>query len=256
MQKRGQATIFIIVGIVILITIILILFLRGSFIKEEISPEDARKILNSQLNPIEEQIENCISSIAPEGVKILASQGGTLTPLSYTLYNGTNVQYLCYKEPGITTCIQKPLTRSGVETQISDYVKNQIFTCLDLSQFEKDKRFKLTTGKINVNTEINDNNVQINLNYPITLSRAGIKTTIEDFSSSLRMPLGKIIDLTSEIINSEIETGEFNNIGYMVKTKGEIIVERHTPFPDEVYVLKAKDNSLIFQFGIEGESTI
>jgi len=256
MQKRGQATIFIIIGIVILIAIILIFSLRGSLVAEQISPEDAREILTAQLNPIEEHIEECISQVAPEGIKNLALQGGTFTPIDYTVYNGNNVQYLCYKEPGTLTCIQKPLTRANIESQISNYVKTQIFTCLDLSQFEKDKRFKFTRGQLNVNTHIDDNTVQVNVNYPITLLRSGVKTTIEDFSTNLRMPLGKMMDLSINIINSEIETGEFDNIDYMVRNKGEILVERHTPYPDEVYVLKARDGSLVFQFGIEGESAI
>ena len=96
---------------------------------------------SSQLNPIEEHIEECISKVASDGIKNLALQGGTFTPISYAVYNGSNVQYLCYKEPGTSTCIQKPLTRANIESQISNYVKTQIFTCLDLSQFEKDKRF-------------------------------------------------------------------------------------------------------------------
>ena len=256
MQKRGQATVFIIIGIVVLIAVILVFFLKGNLIAEKISPEDAREILTSQLNPIEEHIEECISKVASDGIKNLALQGGTFTPISYAVYNGSNVQYLCYKEPGTSTCIQKPLTRAKVESQISDYVKTQIFTCLDLSQFEKDKRFRFTTGKLNADAHIDDNTVQVNVNYPITLSRSGVKTTIEDFSANLRMPLGKMMDLSTNIINSEIEKGEFDNINYMVRNKGELLVERHTPYPDEVYVLKARDGSLIFQFGIEGESTI
>ena len=256
MQKRGQATVFIIIGIVILVAVFLVLFLRGGFIAEQISPEEAREVLASQVAPLEVHVEECISKVAPDGIKTLALQGGTFKPRNFRQYNGTNVEYLCYKEPGVTTCIQKPLTRANVEAEISDYVKTQIFTCLNLNQFEQGNRFRLDTKEINVNTRIDDNRIQVNVDYPITLSRSGVETTVEEFSSNLRLPLGKLIDLTSEIINSEISTGEFDNIDYMIRNRGEIIVERHTPFPDEIYVLQTRDGSLTFQFGIEGESKI
>src|SRR3989344_5681690 len=140
MKKRGQATLFIILGIVLLIAIALIFFLRGNILKTSLSPEEAISLLNSKTNPIREHIEECIDNVAPPGIKTLALQGGTLRPTSYTIYNGTQVQYLCYKEPNTPTCIQNILTREDMELELNEYIKLQLATCIDLSQFE-DKRF-------------------------------------------------------------------------------------------------------------------
>ncbi|QQG38456.1 MAG: hypothetical protein HYS32_02505 [Candidatus Woesearchaeota archaeon] len=256
MQKRGQATIFIIVGLVILVVIGLMFFFQGDILRKQLSPEDARKLINSQLTPIEEHVEGCIEKVTPDGIKRLALQGGSLSPISYATYNGTKVQFLCYKEPGVSTCIQKPLTRAQMEKEISNYVEFQIKTCLDLRKFERNRNYDLTTGTLSASTKIDDNNIQVSLDFPVTLSRDQVKTTFNEFSSIFRVPLGKLHDLSIDIINSEIEFAEFNNIGYMVQNKGEIIVERHTPYPHEVYTLYPRDGSIVFQFAIEGEDTL
>lgn len=251
MQKRGQATLFIILGIVLLIAIALIFFLRGNI---DFGLTGGGNV-NSQLAPIREHIEECIDTVAPPGIKTLALQGGTLTPNSFTLYNGTNVQYLCYKEPSTPTCIQKILTRQDMENELNDYIRFQLAQCIDLDQFDT-RRIDVTTGILTIDTNINDNNIQVNLDYPITLTSTEETATISDFSSIIRLPLGKLHDVSIEIINSETEFGFFDNIDYMVQNQGSIFVERHTPYPDEVYVLYPRDTSIEFQVAVQGEDTL
>jgi len=71
MEKRGQVTIFIIIGIILLIILALFLYFRG----ESLDLEPQEKI-PSEFVPVRNLIEECMQVHAKEGIYLLGIQGG------------------------------------------------------------------------------------------------------------------------------------------------------------------------------------
>ena len=77
MKKRGQVTIFIIIGIVILITIVGIFYVIDIITKSALQKE-ALKVgtVPQQIIPVRDFINTCVQETASNGINLLEGQGG------------------------------------------------------------------------------------------------------------------------------------------------------------------------------------
>src|SRR3989344_1905776 len=96
MSKRGQITIFIIIGIIFLVFILLFSWLRFSTLKETFT---AQKVEVSFSAPVLNYIQSCLDKTAEEAVFFIAEHGGYYElpdladlkfNLPYYLYEGRN----------------------------------------------------------------------------------------------------------------------------------------------------------------------
>ena len=106
-NKKGQLTIFIILGLLILIVLIL-LFMRT---------EDLKSFFLGK-SPVE-QIKDCADESLRKGIEIVSKQGGAINPENYYLYEGNKLDYICFTEQSFQRCVmQKPLLKSSIEKGI------------------------------------------------------------------------------------------------------------------------------------------
>ena len=77
MEKRGQVTIFIIIGIAILIAVVGIFYVRGVITKSALQKE-ALKVgtVPQQIIPVRDFINTCVQEISISGINSLEGQGG------------------------------------------------------------------------------------------------------------------------------------------------------------------------------------
>ena len=82
MKKRAQVTIFIILGIIVLISVGLFLTIKSSIKKEEIAPGVTRIVeeLPSEFLPLKPYVEKCAEKTAKEGLIMLGQRGGYAYP--------------------------------------------------------------------------------------------------------------------------------------------------------------------------------
>src|SRR3989344_178353 len=161
-MKKGQVTIYIILGIVILAIIGLTLLARNIGIG--ISPEE---FLKNSMDDVQNELINCVGTAGGEAILTIGLQGGILYPNKYRMYKNYNVNYLCTNIPNDPRCINRMLLPEEMEKEISRYVRDNIDNCFVLDT----KRFSVEKGKKEVKVTIAKNNVLINLDYPITLRK-------------------------------------------------------------------------------------
>ena len=77
-SRKGQITLFIIIGIVILISTALFFMLKSKITREEIAPGVSMIVeeLPSAFLPVQPFIEKCIEKTAKQGLVILGQRGG------------------------------------------------------------------------------------------------------------------------------------------------------------------------------------
>ena len=251
MNKRGQLTAFIILGIVIAAAAILVLFIRGQFFFGPVTPDN----LANKMIPISEHITNCVKDVAPDEIERIGLQGGHLKTAKDTFRKERDipVSYLCYNVKDNPTCYNRMLLISEMEEELNEAIKARLSGCINVKKFEKGFDTKL--GNLKVEAEIGKDNVAVNVNYPITLIKGNVEVDEDEFSVNFNYPLGRLYEASQDIINVEAEFGEFDQLSYMLVKRGQVVVEKQRPYPDKLYVLKAKDSPYIFQFMVQGEPT-
>ncbi len=252
--KKGQVTVFIILGIVILVAIGFIFFLRDQIVEQVLGPEGTKRLLSTQLDFIDSHIKKCIDEKAKPALELLGKQGGTFIPTKYLSYYGNKVNYLCRNILNDDKCLNQMLLKSKLENELNNYLTNEILSCIDINSLKSDK-FNINTGTFSLSSSIADETVLINIEYPLTLERKGITSELREFSKSINVPLGDIIKAVNDILNSEARGIDFDQFSYDLAHLGKYSIEKRRPFPDKLYIISSKSDYK-FYVAIEGESNV
>ena len=234
-MKRGQITLFIIIGIIILLVIGLFLYLTRE--REVKRIEAARpKIVEvpEDVKPINEFVLTCLSQLTKDGVKKLGDYGGytntqTLNYYPYFPTRGNAVQFspssdmitaywwhmtsqdacreLCKFATG-----RPPLYRgegfSSFESQIDNYITENLDECLGGFESFVEQDFTVTPkGTPKVETTIAQGDLFVTLEYPLHITRGEVSYDIKDFAAELDVRLREIHELATDITNIQIENG-------------------------------------------------
>ncbi len=258
MEKRGQVTVFIILGIIIVAVIVILLSLKPEIISTPATPENLNKVMND----INKHIKQCLAASAEEPLNRIALQGGYLNvpDESYRLWDDTTVSYLCYDLPNTDSCMNRMLTKKHMEDELENAVKEKVMQCLDVQEFASQgiiKTYDVLTkpDKLDLNLVINRDNVVIELKYPITLksSKNGNDITRDKFTVIVDKPLGELYEVVQDILDAETTYGRFDTLTYMLSKLSRYTIYLHKPYPDKIYQVKLREKDYMFQFAIEGE---
>tara|TARA_Y100000034_G_C6908165_1_gene422116 strand:+ start:4796 stop:5554 length:759 start_codon:yes stop_codon:yes gene_type:complete len=251
MQKRGQTTTFVILGIIIVIVALLLLYLRGNLFFGPVTPDT----LGDRLLPISDHIKGCIKEVGDEPIRRIGLQGGhlALAEDTFKLYGGTGISYLCYNRKDDARCYTRMLTRGDMEEELSKALATEMNKCLNVNKFKKG--FDLTIGQMSLATDIGNDNVAVLVTLPLTLKKGDVVIKEDSFSQTFNYPLGRLYKVSQDITDIESETGEFEQLTYMLAHKGQYIIDKKKPYPDKLYILQTKDSDYKFQFFVQGEPT-
>jgi len=263
LENKAQVTTFIIIGVVIIIGGAAAILLRDMPASED-SVEEITKgqIVPAESSAIKAYIESCIKTVSLPLIEDIGYNGGSLNPLSFKMYpiNDAPVKfrYMCTALPG-RGCVNRLTTRKSMQDVLNAKIKLGLETCIDLDQF-RDMGYVVIEGEKSVNAKIASTDVNVELMFPITISKEEFKIELNQFSSNLRLELGKVFDLAVRILNSEILNGYFDQDEWMRQHGGEVVIEKHKPYPHTVYRLtkfnREIDENYTFNFAVEGEDTV
>ncbi|MFC1768788.1 hypothetical protein ACFLZX_03405 [Nanoarchaeota archaeon] len=205
MKKRGQITFFIIVGILMLFSVVLFLHFKSRIV-EVIEPEPVA------ITPVDTFVTGCVSSLATEAINNIGEQGGYVeipesiranhnSYLSLFGFGDFIVPYWWYKGNSVIPTLE------SMELGITSYVKDNLKVCLG-SFAPLRTQFKIEElGDIEVVTSINEDDVSVNLKYPlkvITLDNGSSQET-ELFNAIIPIRLKQVYLLARDIIDDENE---------------------------------------------------
>jgi len=254
-NKKGQVTLFVILGIVIVVVALLVLHTRTNLFLFNPSVED----LNNQLEGINEHVVDCILEVGEEPIRRIGLQGGYLgaSTGAYIVYNDSTINYLCFNIEDSPQCMNRMLLEKNMEEQLSENIEFMLGSCLDVKSFKKFGGFEIVSGDWDCDVEIKKDNVVVNVYYPVQLksTKSDVEVSMSDFYKSFDFPLGYLYDASQIIVNTEAMYGEFDQLIYMLQEKGKIRIEKKRPYPDKLYIMNAIDNDYVFQFAIQGEVT-
>lgn len=204
--KRGQVTIFIIIAIIIVALIIFFFYLRT--IKPTAPNFDESDLFLG--------LKDCSKEAIKDEIKILYENGGILSPYYNISYQGNPYNYLCYTSDFGLPCYNRhPMLEELIEKTLKDQTLNDIRDCFDTLRGELESRGYQVSGAPTIySIDIIPGQIRINLKKDINITKEGVSRKVSDFSTSLVSSAYEILDMTREIVNSEVTTCNFPRTGF------------------------------------------
>jgi len=245
-EKRGQVTIFVIIAIVIIGGII-VFFAATDYGKRIVDQVTGREIdVNSELRDCIENNENINKNIE----KILI-QGGSLEPSNYYPYNDTKVDYLCYTNEFLKTCImQKPLLMKSIEEEISQVVRADVESCFVSVKEELEARgYNVINNRGEISVEIVPGSLIYRVKKDFSVSRENTQR-FENFEIRRNTELYQILSISTSILNSEARIGDSDPVVYMTLYP-KIKVEKYKKGEgSKLYILTDRNSGDQFRFAV------
>jgi hypothetical protein len=235
MKKRGQLTLFVIIGIILIVFIIGIIFLAtNNVFSPSKSPEE--------LKVLEENIENCIEDQAIKGLWLIGMQGGYITtPPDFIETPFSNLAY------GLKGTKEVLLSNSKIEQELSDHVALALPYCFN----KKDYTYSFEISEPNVESRIESNYVRIVADMPIyaTSNETEYKLN-KKYNIDISIKLGNILNLANDIIKRQKQEGDYIPVSFLANFETEVFFEYHDD--DTIYYIihdeESKLNNVTYNF--------
>lgn len=211
MTKKGQITVFLIIGVIILVMVGFLLYY------EKVVKVRKSAVVSYDVNPIKFYVENCIESVGPFGLFLIGIQGGFVEPSIISIRTPySEIAYAYYEE--VETLIQLPI----IGSQFSRYIENQLPGCIN--NFEVFKGIDIIDGEIKAETIFTEKDIIVNVKYPLTIKKEFSETELSDFSVVFPIRLKKIYDDVKTIVNKEIDNPKEIDVTYLKETGMDIAI--------------------------------
>lgn len=251
MQKRGQVTVFVIIGIVLIIIIALIFFARNNLGVGV----NTQNFLHAKLDPIQDNIIECIDNNLPQAVETLGKQGGDFSPASYRRYQSKEVKYYCLEIPDKDTCLNIMPTKNRIKQNLQDYIAFQLDNCIDRSQLKSRYGYTITKAEPTAHIDFTDNAIEVTVNYPIKIEKSGTTVTMPEVKRVYNnVPIAQLYDVAVDITNAKATNGFFDQLTYMLQNQVDVIINVDKPHPDTIYKLNKRDSTYEWWFAVQGDA--
>ncbi|MFH1376366.1 MAG: hypothetical protein ABIH25_01900 [Candidatus Woesearchaeota archaeon] len=218
MNKRGQVTIFIILGIVVLIIVGLLFFFRDTIFKGDLDDEEAERFVSARVEPIKNVVRNCVSSKLMEGVRLVSWQGGFYNPVYYEnvcvdydlnseeCFENISIGYACKGDANTLPLL------FNVAKQIKLFMnsaeqREDLENCIGSSfvEFEREG-LDLDYEFLKLNLDAPDilpKKIRQDVSFPVKISKSGYSTDFRDLSIDLDSNLFDIYMIAIDVVNGE-----------------------------------------------------
>ncbi len=195
-SKKAQVTIFVVLGVVLLILAAVIFYLNyGS---EQLSQQLASaSIIPGLAAPIKASIDSCLEQTAIDALIYTSSQGGYFELPKYSVKSGfSGVPYYFYENKQIVPSISK------IENEISSYINEELLFCLEnFIQFRKEG-FEIDSGKATTRTLISENTMDFKVKFPVKMQKGDFAFSLDSFDYSIHGARFKEVYAASKILSS------------------------------------------------------
>ncbi len=238
MTKQGQLTLFIIIGLILLVAIGLVLYAqRSSLIPSEEAVPKVEEVA-ATVQPLQQFVQDCLKTTARQGLAALGARGGYIDPaqrfnpaeptdgeaVQFAPDSQLKVPYWWYlKSPNTCTgsgcgfATEQPcLTRAAeqetrgickspsIEAQMDKYLTDNLPSCFrGFEQFSAQGFVITPSGEMKPETRVTRAGVVVLLTYPLDVRHAEETFALKDYVAELPVNLFEIYQLSTDITNLE-----------------------------------------------------
>jgi hypothetical protein len=243
-DKRGQVTIFIIIGILIVAAILLALYFTGKI-----------SFVNTPSENPEAYLRNCMMTSAKEAEKIVLESNGhpQVNSTNYVFYNKEKIPYACTVSEFYAKCIpQDPGFFSYITRLMENKVARDTENCLNtlVEDFE-DKGYVVQVDPGNTTLRIQKESIYVDFGRRIYATRDQDSKQIANIDATYGTKLYSIIKLEQTIVNYESTICDFNKNNWMKYDNSVMIFTTRTSDQTKIYTLKERLTGREIKFAIK-----
>jgi hypothetical protein len=229
MKKRGQITVFFIVGIIILVGVVVGLLLNEYMFKSEAERQiEGRSSIPEKIRPVDNFLRECLTDVASDGLEFLGSQGGYLElpvdnmPTSRYAPLGRNLEVmpgyyvpLWFRERGNGIPVIEIPAKEEMELALGEFVSQRFISeCLPETEDFVTEGFLFSTEATTLTTQIEIENEKtfVIVDFPLTIGFEDVSFTLENHQAMVDSSLGKLYDMAVDLMKAE-------NEGYLLENK-------------------------------------
>ncbi|MEM4245159.1 MAG: hypothetical protein QXR60_03070 [Candidatus Nanoarchaeia archaeon] len=179
-MKRGQLTLFMIIGIVLVVLIALVVVFREQITEKTETVITPTLSMNKEARQVQQDMTTCIKELAETAVVVMSLQGGyielenvphtnTTSKINYLLYSGTAYAY--YKGKNTVP------TKEVMEKEIVNFIKDNSIICKKTYE-----DMEVTYGSIEPTVRIDKDSITINANTPVQIKKGEAQSEIKSVS--------------------------------------------------------------------------
>jgi len=226
-MKKGQITVFIIAGVVMLFAAGILLLVYGQRAKMLDTETSTAAIQQSMSSPILNYVDECLQTIAIDGFNKIGEHGGyididdpSISGNIFTINNDVTegdvllldeqkIAYWWYMNSNnrCTDCTLDTLmpSLSEIERQMNKYIERELGNCLGrFKQFES-AGYQINEGEIDADTVIGKDDVTIVVSLPLQITRGGHTFSVpNEFVLNLDLKFREIYELAVKVTVHEI----------------------------------------------------
>lgn len=212
-EKRGQVSLFMIIGVVLLISALIIIFIRYSFQDEQSSSDiiDSINAKNIGKPEAEELIQECLKDTIMDGAVIMRLQGGFINipsdyqvlavPSNYQIYFDANGIKRIKQEKGVNFIPYYFTAVEGTNFPTTEELQNELRTyilkawprCVNKLDFVKNQYdLDIHEKSIDANVMINTT-LTVEGKYQVEATAKDVKWTTEDFTYNIPISLQQML---------------------------------------------------------------
>ncbi len=251
MKKRGQLTIFIIVGILLVAFVSLFFLMRAGFLPQ-LGGGGSQSSVNAFLN-------TCLESEVDGSIELILKNGGYVDspPLSLNFLIGeesVRVSYLCYTRNDYEGCVnQNPVLFKSVENEIKESISQVVDDCFQEMVYSFERQGNEVDSEYSgFEVSLVPKSVNIQTDSKVTLTKSGETTVQENFKITVSTRLYEILTVVQEAINKESGSCDFNHRAYEVAYP-EINIDKYSSEDSsDVYIIGHDKTNEEFIFAVRG----
>jgi len=202
--KRGQVTLFIVLGITILALIIASVFISRYF--KPITPTSS---FSSAVDDIKTQIDSCNKDTAKNSLIFLGAQGGRYKDLINPIDQENDMLGKVQLSHFVSYGGYVQFTLDDVEKEINSYYNDNLLECLDNFNEYRNQGYDIKSKIMNVDAVFEDEITLFNLNYELEITKAGKKETLNKYpQATVPYRFKKVFDVATEAAKLHASTGK------------------------------------------------
>jgi len=258
-KNKGQITLFVILGLVLIIIIGLAIYFFSLSNSKQFKPSDIN--VPEQFEPVQSYVTQCVSQIATDGIIKIGLHGGYIDPTDPILSGksfeaNTMQQYnsdLAFlipndKNSGIAYWFQTKSTNNcdncivgtqtpslySMEQQLNQYITRNMRSCLDdFKTFNEQGYVIRDDHNYTVETAITEKGVAVLVSANVIVNISNQESTLDLFYTEIDIPLQKYYNIATNITITEIKNNFLENVGlYLINTHSALSSEKLPPIHD------------------------
>ena len=249
MKKRGQVTVFIIVGVLIVALIGgFFLFRSGNLPWTGGKGEDDPQGF----------IQSCVEDNLRDTLETISMQGGYLkNKLSIKFkFDGesvaTNISYLCYNQNYYLPCInQEPVLINHLADEIHEGIEDSVQDCFDTLSKNIERSGSTVNARYNgFEVKLRPGKVEIELDGRLTVTRSDETSEHSELGIAVSTKFYDLAIVVQEIVSQEAEYCNFEYMGFMILYPEFDLDKFRTGDSTTIYTVGHKNSEERFRFAI------